>query len=320
MVVLSVGGLIVALFFPQLSNKAKASKRVGAISQRQGKARGTTARGDAVNQNQRRKQVQETLKQLEERQKKNRKRAPLSVQIQQAGLSMSVKAFWIMSFAAGVVVGLIVFVTGSAAWMAAAAAFAAALGLPRWMLSIMRKRRQDKFLDEFANAIDIVVRGIKSGLPLHDCLKIVATEIPEPVGPEFAEMVDAQKLGVPMEQCLERMFDRMPLAEVNFLTIVITIQQKTGGNLAEALANLSHVLRDRKKMKAKVQAMSQEAKASAAIIGALPVGVMSMLYITSPNYISLLWTTSTGHGLLVGSAVWMLIGVLVMKKMINFNI
>ncbi len=317
---LAVGGLVVAVFFPQISTKAKTNKRIGAISSGGSKVRGNQSKADNTNNNQRRKQVQDTLKQLEQRQKDQKKRVPLSTRIEQAGLSMSVKAFWIISLIAGLVVGAIVLVTGSQPWMAGAAAFATGLGLPRWVLSALCARRQTKFLEEFANAIDIVVRGIKSGLPVNDCLKIVANEIPEPVGPEFSEIVDAQKLGVPMDQCLERMYERMPLAEVNFLNIVITIQQKTGGNLAEALNNLSGVLRDRKKMKAKVQAMSQEAKASAAIIGSLPIGVMGILYMTNPEYITLLWTTSTGHGLLTGSGVWMLIGVLVMRKMINFNI
>lgn len=182
-----------------------------------------------------------------------------------------------------------------------------------------RNRRQNKFLLEFANSIDIVVRGIKSGLPVNDCIRIIANESPDPIGPEFAEIVEGQKLGIPLDQGLERMYERMPLAEVNFLAIVIAIQQKTGGNLAEALANLSKVLRDRRKMKSKIEAMSMEAKASASIIGILPPGVMGMLYFTNPEYIELLWITSLGQALLVMCGTWMLIGVLIMKKMIAFD-
>jgi tight adherence protein B len=280
--------------------------------------RGKPARAD-VSQGQRRKQVQDSIKQLEERQKENKKRINLRTTIAQAGLTMSVKSFWLMSLACGAIIGLLVFATGSSAWLSAAAAFAGGIGLPRWLLSMRRRARQDKFLLEFANAIDIVVRGIKSGLPVNDCIKIIANESPDPVGPEFAEIVEGQKVGIALDVGLERMYERMPLAEVNFLAIVIAIQQRTGGNLAEALANLSKVLRDRRKMKAKIQAMSQEAKASAAIIGALPPCVMGMLYFTSPDYIELLWTTSLGQAMLVMCGTWMLIGVLVMKKMIAFD-
>ncbi len=124
---------------------------------------------------------------------------------------------------------------------------------------------------------------------------------------------------MPLGEACGKLYERMPVPEANFFGIVIAIQQKAGGNLSEALGNLSRVLRDRKKMKAKIQAMSQEAKASAAIIGALPIAVMMLVYITSPQYISLLFTNSLGHIMLAGSAVWMAMGVLVMKKMINFD-
>jgi tight adherence protein B len=124
---------------------------------------------------------------------------------------------------------------------------------------------------------------------------------------------------MPLGEACAKLYERTPVAEANFFAIVVAIQQKAGGNLAEALGNLSRVLRDRKKMKAKIQAMSQEAKASASIIGALPVAVMTLVYITSPQYISLLFTEPLGHVMLAGSAIWMLIGVLVMKKMINFD-
>ena len=317
---LALVGAVVALFFPQIANRARTDKRIANVSQ--GQKRSGGGRGpkvDNTGQQQRRKQVQETMKQLEERQKENRKRVPVSVLITQAGLSMSMTAFWISSVVSGLLCGLAVFLMGSPPILAGAAVFAGFLGLPRWILTKLRNRRQNKFLTEFPNAIDIIVRGIKSGLPVNDCLRIISNEVPDPVGPEFEELVEAQKLGVALDKGLERMYERMPLAEVNFLGIVISIQQKTGGNLAEALANLSRVLRDRKKMKGKIQAMSQEAKASAAIIGALPPLVMLAMYFITPDYISMMWTTTTGQGYLVMSGIWMMIGVLVMKKMINFN-
>src|SRR6185312_8474502 len=203
--------------------------------------------------------------------------------------------------------------------VAMALAFAGGLGFPRWLLSFLKKRRQQKFLNAFPDAIDVIVRGVKAGLPLLDCIKMVATEAPEPIKSEFRSILDTQAIGMPLGEACGKLYERTPLPEANFFGIVIGIQQRAGGNLSEALGNLSRVLRDRKKMKAKVRAMSQEAKASAGIIGALPIAVMTLVYVTSPGYISLLFTEQLGHLMLAGSALWMATGVFVMKKMINFD-
>jgi tight adherence protein B len=204
-------------------------------------------------------------------------------------------------------------------FIAAIGGIAGMLGLPRWVLNFLRKRRQQVFLNDFADAIDVMVRGLKSGLPVTDAMKVIASETPAPVGPEFSEVVEGQRVGISIDQGIERMFERMPLAEVNFLSIVMTIQSKTGGNLSEALNNLSKVLRDRKRMKAKIKAMSQEAKASAAIIGSLPFFIMGALTVLNPEYLNPLWNTTIGNILVVGSGLWMLTGVLIMRKMINFD-
>jgi tight adherence protein B len=194
------------------------------------------------------------------------------------------------------------------------------LGLPRWFLSSMSKRRQNAFLRDLPDALDVMVRGLKAGLPLSDAMRVIATEAGPPIAPEFMEIVEGQRLGVTIDQGLERMFERMPLPEVSFLGIVISIQSKSGGNLSEALGNLSRVLRDRKKMKGKVRAMAQEAKSSAAIIGALPFLIVGAIFMLSPKYLEPLFTTDTGHLILIGCGVWMLMGVLTMRKMINFDI
>ena len=136
---------------------------------------------------------------------------------------------------------------------------------------------------------------------------------------EFRAIIETQSVGMPLGDACAKLYERIPLPEANFFGIVITIQQKAGGNLSEALGNLSRVLRDRKKMKAKIQAVSMEAKASASIIGALPIGVMTIVWITSPEYIELLFVSQLGHLMLAASAVWMFIGVMVMRKMINFD-
>ncbi len=166
--------------------------------------------------------------------------------------------------------------------------------MPFWLLSFLKKRRESKFLNSFPDAVDIIVRGVKAGLPLLDCLKMVAIEAPEPLKTEFRTIVETQAVGMPLGEACLKLYEDMPVPEANFFGIVISIQQRAGGNLAEALGNLSRVLRDRKKMKAKIQAMSQEAKASAAIIGALPIAVMTLVYITSPKYMSLLFTDADG--------------------------
>jgi tight adherence protein B len=199
------------------------------------------------------------------------------------------------------------------------AAFVGVVGLPRWVLARLVKRRQAKFVDEFANAIDVIVRGVKSGLPLIECLSIIARESPQPIAEEFTEVVEQQRVGVPLGEAFERMMARMPLPEVRFFAIVIGIQQQAGGNLSEALGNLSGVLRDRKRLAAKVRALSAEAKASAAVLGSLPFIVMILVYITTPSYISILWTTNFGQFLLAAAGMWMTCGILVMRKMINFK-
>ena len=192
-------------------------------------------------------------------------------------------------------------------------------GLPRWLLRFFKKRREAKFLQTFPDAVDVIVRGVKAGLPLLESVRIITHDAPEPLKSEFRSIVETQAVGIPLGEACGKLYEHIHVPEANFFAIVIGIQQKAGGNLSEALGNLSRVLRDRKKMKAKIQAMSMEAKASAAIIGALPPAVMTLVYITSPQYIELLWTHPTGRLMLAACGVWMLMGVLVMRKMINFD-
>jgi len=218
--------------------------------------------------------------------------------------------------------GVVFFATllgGGGLLAAAPLGFAAGFGLPRWLLGWLKKRREAKFLAALPDAVDIIVRGIKAGLPLFDSIKVVTADAPEPLRTEFASIVETQAVGMPLGDACLRLFERMPLPEANFFGIVVSIQQKAGGNLSEALGNLSKVLRDRKRMAGKIRAMSMEAKASAAIIGAIPPTIMFLIYLMTPGYISLLWTTQIGHLMLAGCVTWMTIGVLVMRKMINFD-
>jgi tight adherence protein B len=310
---LGFGGVVYVFVYPILSGERKTEQRFASVAKAEPVAH--TARGP---QKSRRDSVEQTLKEFDERHK-NTKRLPLTVKIAQAGLTWTKQQFLLVSAGLGAGLFIIGMFFAGGLFAAIGLAFAGAFGLPLWILRFLKKRRENKFLDAFPDAVDIIVRGIKAGLPLLDCLKMITNEAPEPLRTEFRAIVETQAIGMPLGAACGKLYERMPVPEANFFGIVISIQQKAGGNLSEALGNLSRVLRDRKKMKAKIQAMSQEAKASAAIIGALPVAVMTMVYITSPSYIQLLFTEPLGNVMLACSAVWMAIGVFVMKKMINFD-
>ncbi len=309
----AVGGFAWVFLYPILSGERKAEQRMANVARAEPAAQ--VARG---NQKSRRDAIENTLKEIEERHKKSR-HVPLSIRIQQAGLSWSKQQFFLISAGIGAVLFLLGLLSGAGVIVAVVLCAAGALGLPRWVLAFLKRRREARFLHSFPDAVDIIVRGVKAGLPLLDCLKMITIEAPEPVNSEFRGIVETQAIGMPLGEACLKLYEHMPLPEANFFGIVVSIQQRSGGNLAEALGNLSRVLRDRKKMKAKIQAMSQEAKASAGIIGALPVAVMLLVYITSPSYITLLWTEPLGRLMLAASAIWMFTGVMVMKKMINFD-
>lgn len=309
----AIGGVVYVFLYPLLSGERKAEQRMQSVAGTTSTTR--TTRGP---QKSRRDVIESTLKDFDERHKKS-KSVPLSVRIARAGLSWSKRQFAIVSAGVGLAMFALGTFAGAGLLVSAVLGFAGAFGVPRWLLSYLRKRRETKFLDHFPDAVDVIVRGIKAGLPLLDCIKMIVSEAPEPIKTEFRLILETQAIGMPLGEACGKLYERTPLPEANFFGIVVAIQQKSGGNLSEALGNLSKVLRDRKKMKAKIQSMSQEAKASAGIIGALPIAVMTLVYLTSPNYISLLFTNSVGHIMLAGSAIWMAMGVLVMKKMINFD-
>jgi tight adherence protein B len=317
----AVGGAGIA--FAGGGQPAAATKRVKAVAG----ARSVDRRKQAVEMAalKRRQSTQEALKELAASEQQSRRRR-LSVKglIAQAGIKVSPLLFWIYSAIAGLVLGSIAFVVlagdpAKALIGAAMGFFIGLFGLPRWWLGMLVGGRQKKFSNQLADAIDIIVRGVKSGLPLNQCMRIIAAETPEPLRSEFQQLVDAQAMGVPLDQSLQRMYDHMPLAEVNFFAIVLVIQQKTGGNLSESLGNLSTVLRARKLMKEKVKALSAEAKASAMIIGALPLMVMGLVYVTRPSYVMILFTDPVGQMILMGCVVMMSLGTFIMHRMVNFK-
>jgi len=311
----AAGGVAYVFLYPLLSGESRAAKRQKAlVSPTQDRRSDRIA--SVVN---RREQIAQSLKELDARQKA-KNHVTLETRITQAGLDWSRQRFFVMSGAAGAGLGLTTFLLTLNPFVALGAVFVGALGLPRWALFYLKKRRVNRFVLELPNAVDVIVRGIRSGLPLGDCLRIIAHEAREPVKSEFRAIVEAQTMGITVSEAVGKLYERVPVAEANFFAIVIAIQQKSGGNLSEALGNLSKVLRERRKMGDKVKAMSMEAKASAGIIGALPFTVALLTYLSSPKYISLLWTTQAGKVALIAGGLWMLIGIFVMKKMINFKV
>lgn len=321
---LSAGAVAYAFLFNRISSEKQVGKRLETIKAAEtDRAVVKAMRDRTADVARRRKSLQDSLKDLEEKQKNNDrmvKKPPLKVQIRQAGLSLTVERFYLYSAICGVALTMAAYMAGAPLFALPGVLLVGALGLPRWFVSFRRARRVKAFLEEFPNALDIIVRAVKSGLPLNDGIRLIASESPEPVRSEFRRVVDSQQLGMSIPDAVLRMPETMPCPEAGFFGIVIQIQSQAGGNLSEALGNLSRVLRDRKKMKAKVQALSMEAKASAAIIGALPFIVAFLVYISSPNYIMPLFTTSVGHLILGISAVWMTIGIFVMRKMMNFEV
>jgi tight adherence protein B len=314
LVAFAIGGVAWVFIYPILSGERKAERRMASVA----RSEPVATRPTRVAQKSRRDQVEGTLKELEERQKKA-KRVPLSIKLTQAGLDWSKRRFMVTAGTLGVVAFAVAMLLGAGLLAALAFGFAAGCGAPLWLLKFLKKRRESKFLNNFPDAVDVIVRGIKAGLPLLDSLKMIASESDEPIRSEFRGIIETQTVGIPLGEACAKLYERMPVAEANFFGIVVSIQQRAGGNLSETLGNLSRVLRDRKKMKAKIQAMSMEAKASASIIGALPIVVMGLVYFSSPAYIELLWTEPLGRIMMACCGTWMFIGIMVMRKMINFD-
>lgn len=314
---LCVGGLVISVLYSRIGRRSEASRRLAAIATWDGPG----GRAVGTDEGGRKRSIETTLRNLEEQQKAKQGVKPsLTIRMRQAGLGWSKKTYFfacIIAASFSFVVATAVF--GVSLLPALAFGFAGGLLLPHVYVNKKRARRFQAFTAEFPNAVDVIVRGVKAGLPLVDCLRMIASEANEPVRSEFKTILDDQTLGVPIDQAVQRLAERIPVSEANFFAIVISLQSRSGGSLSEALGNLSRVLRERKKMAGKIKAMSSEAKASAGIIGSLPVVVTCFLYFSSPDYISLLFTTFTGKMVLAAAAIWMCLGILMMRKMINFD-
>ncbi|HTN64484.1 MAG TPA: type II secretion system F family protein [Devosia sp.] len=301
---------------PSMLGSGRADKRRKAF---QGDMRANRREMDAAKtRDSRRRSVQQALKSQTDA--LNRKqRIPLPALLFQAGMTLTPAKFIRNSVIFGGLLFVILFIVQVPIYFAAIFAVAGGYLLPRMWINRKRKKYQSLFLDELPNAVEAIVRGVKTGLPLNDSIRVVAKDAKEPVRSEFARILDQQAFGMSMTEAVTVLLDRVPLPEVNFFVVVITVQQQAGGNLSEALGNLARVLRDRKKMKQKIKAMSSEAKASAGIIGSLPFVVGGLVSATSPLYLQPFWTTQIGM-IWAGVGAFMLcLGIFVMKKMVQFD-
>ena len=321
LIALAAAGGIFCLGFLLLGEApSKGDVRVRQLSGQQSSKSGFLTKLRSEDTGNRRKQIEETLGKIEERQKTKKKQAKsLPARLVQADWSMKPQTFMIVSAVIAVIAGGLPFALGMKPLFCLGLGIGLGFGMPRFFLNSAINRRQKKFTAHFADAMDIIVRGVRTGLPLGDCLKIIAHESPDPLGAEFRRVVEGESVGVPLEICLEQMYERMPISEVNFFSTVLNIQKTTGGNLGESLANLASVLRGRKLLREKIKALSAEAKMSAIIIGALPIFVGGLVTVIAPDYMEELYTTPTGHRNLMIGAGMMVLGTLMMRKMINFK-
>lgn len=310
----AAGGVAYVLVYPYISGDARGEKRQKQIMVA-GPAKRRVEKTEIVN---RREAVAQSLRELEKREKADKK-VSLEARISYAGLRWSRTRYYLTCAIVGLIFGMLTSIAMANLLIGVLVGCAAGVALPLWLLSFLRSRRIKKFQDEFPNAIDIIVRGVKSGLPLGDCLRIIAIETAEPVRSEFRKIIEAQSVGMSVGEACAKLYKSMPTAEANFFGIVVFIQSKTGGSLADAFGNLSRVLRERKKMKGKIQALSMEAKASAAIIAALPFIMAALVSMSNPGYMLVLFTTQTGKLMIAGSLFWMFLGVMMMRKMIRFD-
>jgi len=244
----------------------------------------------------------------------------LSLRLDRSGLPWTVQQYVYGSLGLAFVVTMLLFLKTGALLLALAFGAFVGAGVPHMVVNFRVNRRTTAFTVKFADAIDLLVRGLRSGLPVSETLAIVSQEVPGPVGEEFKLVTDRMKVGKSMEDALQDTADRLGIPEFNFFCITLAIQRETGGNLAETLANLSDVLRKRAQMKLKIKAMSSESKASAYIVGSLPFIVTVMIYWVNPKYIGEFMVDERLMVAGIGGAIWMGIGAFIMSRMIAFEI
>jgi len=315
LILLVVLGMAAAMM---MSGEATRKDRAMAVIRGSSGERVKKESGQSV-QDKRRAEIARKLRESSE-EEGSKKRATIPTKLRQAGLSWTMKQFWLFSL-----VMMIVFMVAAKAFGAPllGVLFIGVAGFffgPFMFLRHKIKKRQKKFLEEFADALEAMVRLLKAGMPVTEAIAMAGREYGGPVGEEMLRIYDAQKIGVPLPEAVLDASERMPITEMQMFATGISIQAQTGASLSEVLMNLAAVIRSRFRLKRKIQALSSEAKASAMIIGSLPFLVGGGLFFINPEYIGLLFNTTLGKIMIAGAAIWMGMGIMVMKVMINFKI
>jgi tight adherence protein B len=244
----------------------------------------------------------------------------LAMRLNRTGKSWTVTQYAYASFGLGLAIAVVIFIFSRAPLLSLGVGLFIGGGLPHLVVNRLINKRTNAFVTKFPDGIELLVRGLRSGLPVTETLQIVSTEVPGPVGYEFKAVIDRIKVGKTMEDALQDTADKLGIAEFNFFTITLAIQRETGGNLAETLSNLADVLRKRAQMKLKIRAMSSESKASAYIVGSLPFLVFFAILYINPDYMLTFFTDDRLIVAGLGAGVWMGLGVFIMAKMVNFEI
>ena len=244
----------------------------------------------------------------------------LAMRLNRTGKDWTVSQYIYTSVGLAVAVAVVMFVVTKSPLLSIAVGLFLGAGLPHIVVGSLISKRTNAFVSKFPDGIELLVRGLRSGLPVTETLAIVSTEVPGPVGYEFKTVIDRIKVGKTMEDALQDTADKLGIPEFNFFPITLAIQRETGGNLAETLSNLANVLRQRAQMKLKIKAMSAESKASAYIVGSLPFLVFGMILYINPEYMSGFFNDDRLIVTGLGAGVWMGIGVAMMAKMVNFEI
>ncbi len=312
---LMIGGGIIGstmIFRPKMLLR-KRMNQIGIIGD--GSDGGASDRAESRRQ----RRIQEKVKQLESQSDKKGFIDGIQASLLQADINIGPGTYLVFSLAIGLVAALGSFLLSMPLWAAIPAFIVGGFWFPRFVIGYIAKGRRKKFTKNFADALDLIVRGIRSGLPILECFTVVAREFDPPIGEEFRLLVEGQNLGLTLDDLMAKGIERLPTSEYKFFAIVTQIQRQTGGNLADTLSNLSEVLRQRKRMRDKAQAMASEAKASSGIIGSLPFAVGTLLSVVNPEYLMLLFITDTGNYMIAGGLFWMFCGTMVMRKMINFE-
>ena len=319
LLVCSLLAFMVIFFVSGKSSNKK--KRYMDIIQNKGESLEDSAETKAAKKKNTPQSIAKRLKGAAERSEGQRNKKSLAGLISQAGFETSVLKFWVYSLLFGTVLsGLIITTTGFSPFVKGLLIFSSYFGLPRFFLKWKARRRQNAFLQDFANALEDMIRLLKAGMPISEAISMVAREYSGPLGEEMQSVYEAQRLGVSLPEAVQKIPLRIPLPEVQMFATAITIQVQTGSSLSEVLGNLSGVIRGRYALKRKVQALSSEAKISAGIIGSVPFALTGILYLVNRDYIMLLFNTETGNFLLSCAIGWMSLGVLVMRQMINFKV